>query len=78
MWRPPYIPAHIQPKSDDDRLGKLESKFEQLEQRQTPFEARLQKFDHISDSLRQLLAASHPRAREGVSETPPRKYPKQA
>lgn len=77
-WRPPYIAAQVPPKADEDRLGRLESRFDQLEQRQVSFEARVDgKFDHISDSLRQLLAASNPRAREGHGETPPPKYPKQ-
>lgn len=77
-WRPPTPLPPVHPKVDDERIGKLEARFEVLEQRQTSFEARVDgKFDHISDSLRQLLAAAHPRAREGHGDAPP-KFPKQA
>lgn len=66
-------------KPDDERLGKLEARFEQLEQRQASFEGRVEgKFDSIQDSLRQILAASHSRSREVTGETPPSKYPKQS
>lgn len=65
-------------KQDDERLNRLEARIEQLDQRQSSFETRVEsKFDHISDSLRQILAASHSRSREVSGETPPSKFPKQ-
>ena len=77
-WGAPLIISQPKHKQDDDRIGSLEARFDQLEQRQSSFEGRVEsKFDTISDSLRQLLAASHPRAREGSGETPPPKFPKQ-
>lgn len=71
-------PPFSRPKQDDERLNRLEAKIEQLDQRQSTFETRVEsKFDHISDSLRQILAASHSRAREASGDTPPPKFPKQ-
>ena len=77
-WGAPLIISQTKHKQDDDRISTLEARFDQLEQRQSSFEGRVEsKFDTISDSLRQLLAASHPRAREGCGESPPSKFPKQ-
>ena len=70
-----------QPKThlEEERISRLESRFDQLEQRQAGFESRVEnKFDHISDSLRQILAASHQRTREATGETPPSKLHKQS
>ena len=66
-------------KRDDERISKLEAKIEQLDHRQSNFEQRVEgKFDHISDSLRQILAASQTRHRETTGETPPSKFSKEA
>lgn len=78
-WQPPYSIPAPKPHADDEGIGKLEARFDKLEQRQTAFEGRVEsKFDHISDSLRQILAASHTRGREVTGETPPSKFPKQS
>lgn len=66
-------------KHDEERIQRLEAKIDQLDQRQSTFEQRVEgKFDHISDSLRQILAASQTRHREATGESPPSKFPKQA
>lgn len=71
--------APLGSKQEEERLTRLESRFYQLEQRQAGFETRVEsKFDQISDSLRQILAASHQRPREASGETPPPKLPKQS
>ena len=78
-WAPPAQLVPTRSKQDEERLTRLETRFDQLEQRQVGFENRVEsKFDHISDSLRQILAASHQRSREPTGETPPPKLPKQA
>ena len=78
-WAPPAQLVPTRSKEDEERLTRLETRFDQLEQRQVGFENRVEsKFDHISDSLRQILAASHQRSREPTGETPPPKLPKQA
>lgn len=77
-WSPHATLAQA-PQQDDERLGKLEARFDILEKRQCSFENRVEsKFDHIADSLRQILAANHTRGRETSGETPPPKHPKQS
>lgn len=70
-WAPVQLVAPAKNKHDEERLTRLESRFDQLEQRQVGFESRVEsKFDHISDSLRQILAASTSRTRDTTGETP--------
>ena len=77
-WGPSAHQA-LSNKRDDERISQLEAKIEQLDHRQSNFEQRVEgKFDHISDSLRQILAASQTRHRETTGETPPSKFSKQA
>lgn len=77
-WAPAFKAPQLGSQQNDDRLNRLEARFDQLEKRQTSFEGRVEsKFDHISDSLRQILAASSTRAREVSGETPPPKFSKQ-
>ena len=69
--------------TDKQRLDQLESRFDKLgqvsnmEERQGVFERKIDsRFSDISDSLRQLLQQSHPRARDQSGDTPPPKQPK--
>ena len=65
---------------DTARIDKLEQRFDRIEERQSRFEEKVDgRFEHISDSLRQILQTVGPsRAREVTGETPPPKLPKQA
>lgn len=78
-WSVQQPPLPARNKQEEERLSRLETRFDQLEQRQAGFETRVEsKFDHISDSLRQILAASHQRTREVTGETPPSELQKQS
>ena len=75
----------VAPQQDRSRIDALETKFEQLgkqfntmEQRQTHFESKFDnKFQEITDGLRQLLQASAQRTRDATGDTPPPKQPRQ-
>ena len=75
----PFVPVPSTNAQDNARIQKLEERFDRIEARQTRFEERVDhKFDHISDSLRQLLQTVGPsRSREVTGETPPAKSAKQ-
>ena len=64
-WAPVQLVAPPKNKQDEERLTRLESRFDQLEQRQVGFESR------VEDSLRQILAASSSRTRDATGDTPP-------
>ena len=82
VTEPPVWTGQIAPpksSADDARLDQLEARFDRLETRQQQFEGKVDnKFDSISDALRQLLANTNPRAREPSGETPPSKAHKGA
>ena len=65
---------------DSARIDKLEQRFDRIEARQSRFEEKVDgRFEHISDSLRQILQTVGPsRAREVTGDTPPPKVSKQA
>ena len=75
----------VAPQQDRSRIDALETKFEQLgkqfntmEQRQSHFESKFDnKFQEITDGLRQLLQASAQRTRDATGDTPPPKQPRQ-
>ena len=71
----------VQPSNSQEsaRIDKLEERFNKFEAKHSRFEDKVEsRFEHISDSLRQLLQTVGPsRPREITGETPPPKQAKQ-
>ena len=70
----PFVPVSTLA-ADNQRIAKLEERFDQLEQRQVRVESKVDaRFEEISSSLRQLLQASQTRTRDPSGETPAPKH----
>ena len=74
-----FVPVQPGNSQDSARIDRLEERFNNFEVKHSRFEEKVDsRFEHISDSLRQLLQTVGPsRSREITGETPPAKQAKQ-